>query len=174
MTHRIMFLLIAFTLMLPGWVLAQSKIGSKCPMMSYHQKGVNERGDHVMGFSHDKTTHHFRVYDDGGAIEVQANDREDTTSRGQIRAHLSHIAQMFAAGDFNAPMLIHDRVLPGVPEMKRLKDEISYQYSDLERGGSVRITTQNPEALKAVHQFLRFQISDHQAGDSLQVGANKL
>lgn len=173
MTHRIMFLLIAFTLMAPGWILAQTKSGSECPMMSGHQKGVNERGDRVMGFSHDKTTHHFRLYDSGGAIEVQANDSEDTASRDQIRAHLSHIAQMFAAGDFNPPMLIHDRVPPGVPKMKRLKDAISYQYSELERGGVVRITTENLEARKAIHQFLRFQISDHQTGDSLQVGESK-
>ena len=174
MTHRIMFLLIAITLMLPGQTLAQTKSGSECPMMSAHQKGVNERGDHVMGFSHDKTTHHFRLYADGGAIEVTANAPEDTASRDQIRTHLTHIAQMFAAGDFNAPMLIHDRVPPGVPKMKRIKEEISYQYSEMERGGVVRITTKNPEALGAVHQFLRFQISDHQTGDSLQVEANKL
>jgi hypothetical protein len=173
MTHRIMFLLIAFSLMVPGSNLAQTKPGSDCPMMSTHQRGVNERGDRMMGFSHDKTAHHFRLYEDGGAIEVQANDSEDTASRDQIRAHLSHIAQMFAAGDFNAPMLTHGRVPPGVPTMKRLKDAISYQYSEMERGGVVRITTENPAARKAIHQFLRFQISDHQTGDSLQVGDSK-
>jgi hypothetical protein len=30
-----------------------------------------------MGFSHDKTTHHFRLYPDGGAIEVTADDPND-------------------------------------------------------------------------------------------------
>lgn len=173
MIRRMMYLLIALTLMLPGQVLAQTKSGSECPMMSAHQKGVNERGDHVMGFSHDKTTHHFRLYVDGGAIEVTANAPEDTASRDQIRTHLTHIAQMFTAGDFNAPMLIHDRVPPGVPQMKQLKNSIIYRYSDLERGGMVRITTEDSEALKAIHQFLRFQISDHQTGDSLQVADSK-
>ena len=173
MTHRTMSLLIALTLILPGRILAQTKSASECPMMSAHQKGVNERGDHVMGFSHEKTTHHFRLYADGGAIEVTANAHEDTASRDQIRTHLTHIAQMFTAGDFNAPMLIHDRVPPGVPQMKQLKDAITYRYSDLDRGGMVRITTDNAEALKAIHQFLRFQISDHQTGDSLQVADGK-
>jgi hypothetical protein len=31
-----------------------------------HHAGVNERGDKVMGFSHEKTAHHFRLKADGG------------------------------------------------------------------------------------------------------------
>ena len=132
-----------------------------------HHTAVNQRGDHVMGFSHEKTTHHFRLYSDGGAIEVEANDPKDTQSRDQIQMHLGHIAKMFAAGDFNAPMLIHDRVPPGVPVMQEHKADIKYEFSKTERGGKVRITTKDPAALNAVHEFLRFQIADHQTGDSL-------
>ena len=33
-----------------------------------------KRGDQAMGFSREKTTHHFRLFKDGGAIEVVAND----------------------------------------------------------------------------------------------------
>ena len=29
-----------------------------------------KRGDHAMGFSHEKTTHHFLLLTDGGGIEV--------------------------------------------------------------------------------------------------------
>src|SRR3954467_7021670 len=118
-----------------------------------------------MGFSHEKTTHHFRLYKNGGAIEVTANDPSDAASRDQIRGHLPHIAKMFAAGDFNAPMLVHDRVPPGVPVLEKLKADVRYRYEEIERGGTVRITTKNPEALKALHEFLRFQIDDHRTGD---------
>lgn len=131
-----------------------------------HHGGVNQRGDHVMGFSHEKTTHHFRLYADGGAIEVTANSADDRESRDQIRMHLSHIAQMFADGNFKAPMLIHDRVPPGVPVLERLKAEVKYRYEDIDRGGRVRITTAHTEALAALHEFLRFQISDHATGDT--------
>jgi len=31
-----------------------------------------------MGFSHDKTTHHFRLYADSGAIEVNVDDSKDS------------------------------------------------------------------------------------------------
>ena len=61
--------------------------------------GVNERGDHAMGFSHEKTTHHFRLSADGGAIEVTANDPTDAVSQEQIKTHLSHIAKLFKEGD---------------------------------------------------------------------------
>ena len=87
-----------------------------------HHDAVDRRGDHVMGFSHEKTTHHFRILADGGAIEVTANSAEDAASRDQIRMHLSHIAQMFAAGNFQAPMLVHDETPPGVPAMQKLKN----------------------------------------------------
>jgi len=130
-----------------------------------HHDAVDKRGDHVMGFSHEKTTHHFRTFKDGGVIEVTAGDPKDTDSRDQIQMHLAHIAKMFAAGDFNAPMLIHDRVPPGVPVMQRLRAEIKYDYRKTDRGATVRITTSNPEALQAVHEFLRFQIEDHRTGD---------
>ena len=122
-----------------------------------------------MGFSHQKTTHHFRLTRDGGMIEVTANDKQDTASQDQIRQHLSHIAQMFSAGNFDAPMFIHDRTPPGVPVMQRLKEEIKYKYEKIERGGRVRITTKNAEAIDAIHQFLRFQIEDHQTGDPVEI-----
>ncbi|PWT86603.1 MAG: hypothetical protein C5B56_12200 [Proteobacteria bacterium] len=134
-----------------------------------HHAAVDNRGDHVMGFSHEKTTHHFRLYADGGAIEVTAKDAKDTESRDQIRMHLSHIAAMFTDGNFKAPMLIHDQVPPGVPTLQRLKAEVSYRFSAIPDGGRVRITTKNGEALAAVHQFLRFQIADHRTGDIVDI-----
>jgi hypothetical protein len=133
-----------------------------------HHDDVNHRGDHEMGFSHEKTTHHFRLTKDGGAIEVTANDPNDTESCDQIRMHLTHIAGMFAAGNFNAPILIHDQTPPGVPTMKRLKSEIKYEFESIESGGRVKISSSNREAVDAVHEFLRFQITDHQTGDPLK------
>jgi hypothetical protein len=138
-----------------------------------HHDAVDKRGDHVMGFSHENTTHHFRLLPDGGAIEVTVNNAKDTQTRDQIRMHLSHIAQMFADGDFEAPMLTHDRVPPGVPVLQRLKTEIAYRYVDIRGGGRVRISTKNEHAISAVHDFLKFQISDHRTGDPTEVRADR-
>lgn len=136
---------------------------------SEHHQQVVRRGDEVMGFSHLKTTHHFRLFQDGGEIEVLANDPHDTATRDQIRMHLKHIAKMFAAGNFEAPMLIHATTPPGVPTMKKLRANIVYRFQPTARGGRVEISTRNPSAVRAVHEFLRFQIADHQTGDSTKV-----
>ncbi|HYW42277.1 MAG TPA: hypothetical protein VE959_05440 [Bryobacteraceae bacterium] len=138
-------------------------------MVFGQQPGVNSRGDHAMGFSHEKTIHHFRLFTDGGAIEVEANDAQDTESRDQIRMHLKHIARMFSEGNFEIPMFVHDQTPPGAAVMKRLADRIRYEFADTARGGRVRITSPSTEAVKAVHDFLRFQIKDHQTGDVLEI-----
>src|SRR5713226_2891134 len=142
---------------------------NKASQENQHHQGVVERGDQVMGFSHEKTAHHFRLYADGGAIEAEANDAQDTVSRDAIRAHLGQIATMFAAGEFSAPMLIHEQNPPGTEEMKRLRDAIQYNVDNTERGARIRITTKTPEALQAAHRFLRFQIVDHQTGDTTEI-----
>jgi hypothetical protein len=126
-----------------------------------------------MGFPHDTTTHHFRLSPEGGSIEVSANDPKDSATVEAIRKHLAHIAEMFAAGDFEAPMLIHDRVPPGVPVMERDKSRLDWKYEDTEAGGRVLVATKDGEDRKAIHEFLRFQIDDHQTGDSTEIGATR-
>jgi hypothetical protein len=135
------------------------------------QDGVGERGDHVMGFSHEDTSHHFRLLKDGGEIVVEANDSNDKASIEQIRIHLSHIVSMFSNGNFNAPALIHDTNPPGVATMKRLKSDIRYTVTETDRGAKIRILTSSPETTDAVHAFLLFQIVDHKTGDSPAIGS---
>lgn len=154
-----------FLLFVPFLIFAQEALDT-------HHAGVVERGDHVMGFSHDKTTHHFRLLNDGGTIEAVANDPADSASRQQIREHLQHIATMFSQGDFNAPMLIHSRTPPGVPAMKKLRNQIQYRVEDVATGARVRVSSSNPKAVAAIHDFLRFQIQDHRTGDPLTISAN--
>jgi len=142
-----------------------------CPMKADHAAGVDERGDKGMGFSHKKTTHHFRLGTDGGAIEVTANDAKDQTSRDQIRGHLTHIATLFGQGNFDIPMLVHDQKPTGADVMERMKSSIAYKYEEMENGGRVRITTSDPRSLAAVHEFLRFQIKEHRTGDPMEARA---
>jgi hypothetical protein len=134
-----------------------------------HHHEMTERGDAAMGFNAARTTHHFVLSESGGSIEASANDPTDTASRDSIRHHMAHITQKFKAGEFDIPMFVHDQVPPGVPAMKRLKGAISYKYSATAGGARVTISTKNPEALAAVHDFLRFQIEEHQTGDPTEV-----
>jgi hypothetical protein len=131
--------------------------------------GVDQRGDQGMGFSHAMTGHHFYLFGDGGAIEVESDSPTDNANKAAIGRHMQKIAGMFAEGDFSLPMFIHETVPPGVEVMKRLKDQIAYTAGNTAKGAQVRIVTKNAEALVAVHEFLRFQIQDHRTGDPLDI-----
>ena len=130
---------------------------------------MNKRGDKHMGFDHLKTTHHFLLANDGGTIQVEANDAKDTESRDQIRGHLRHITMMFSEGNFEVPMLVHEKTPAGSEVMQKLKEEISYKFKETDRGAIIQISTANSQALQAIHEFLKFQIKEHMTGDPLEV-----
>ena len=123
--------------------------------------GMMHRGDAVMGFSHEATTHAFRIYDDGGAIEATAKDASDAKSIAAIRSHFQTIAKEFAAGDFAKPKEIHGELPDGAADMQALKANIKYEYAEIEGGARVRITTSDAKALDAVHRFLKYQKREH-------------
>lgn len=123
---------------------------------------LKKRGTLAMGFDQDKTAHHFRTSATGGSIEVEVTDPADSGSRDQVRSHLKEIAADFAKGDFAKPFQTHAEVPPGVPSMERLKADIRYTYEETPYGGMVRISTSNPEALEAIHEFLAYQAREHQ------------
>ena len=95
----------------------------------------------------------------------QTNDSSDTASRDQTRHHVREMAKSFGEGDFSSPMLTHGTAPPGVADLQRLKSSLTYSYVETDHGAKVLISTANAEALKAVHDFLRFQIQEHKTGD---------
>jgi hypothetical protein len=137
------------------------------PKQSDHPQTLEERGHQGMGFDQQKITHHFLLTKDGGIIQVLANAADDKASIDEIQMHLRHISGAFASGDFDIPMFVHDQTPPGVPVLKRLRKKIRYRLESMESGGKVIITTANAEALHAIWDFLRFQITEHKTGDSL-------
>jgi hypothetical protein len=152
-------------------IVAQTTTPSPTTANAQRAADVDQRGDEGMGFSNAMTGHHFHLSPDGGSIEVESDSPEDTVSKEAIRRHMQKIAGMFSQGDFTLPMFIHDTVPPGVEMMKRLKDQIAYTAENTAKGAQVRIVTVNPEALLAVHEFLRFQIKDHRTNDPLEISA---
>ena len=134
-----------------------------------HSPALDARGKKFMGFDQQATAHHFILTKDGGRIEVTARKADDTKSISEVRSHLSHIAAVFAKGDFNIPALVHDKPVPGVEELKRQGAAVTYSYEELDRGGFLRLSATTPAAVAAIHEFLRFQIKDHGTGDPLVV-----
>lgn len=162
MTNLLALLILASTLTL------QSKSVAALPQDHSKHDEMEHRGNQGMGFDQQKITHHFLLRKDGGAIQVTANAADDKTSKDEIQMHLHHIANAFKSGDFNVPMFVHDQTPPGVATMTKLKDQIHYKYEAAENGGRVVISSANAEAVTAIHEFLKFQITEHKTGDALE------
>ncbi|HYC91410.1 MAG TPA: hypothetical protein VEO54_19470 [Thermoanaerobaculia bacterium] len=157
--------------------LASNDPMASCPMHAQHMAaaradGSAEHGRHVdsrhdtLGMSHTKSTHSFRLFADGGAIELRATDKADEATVAAIRKHLREIAAQFEKGDFSTPAFVHGSRPDGVAQLERLGKEIAYRHERVDGGGRIRITTRNAEALAAVHAFLRFQVIEHRTGNS--------
>lgn len=125
---------------------------------------LQQRGESAMGVDQYTSQHVFEPLPDGGRIVLQ-RDASDSIGVAAIRSHMRTISRSFANGDFAVPGFVHATgEVPGTAAMKRLKAEISYTPEDVPGGAQVVISTRNPQAVSAVHEFLAFQRMDHRAG----------
>jgi len=121
---------------------------------------MQARGKMAMGVDQYTSQHHFEPLADGGRIMLQ-RDATDTAGTRAIREHLQDIAMRFRAGDFAVPGFVHAQQVPGTPIMSAKRAAIRYVFHPLPGGGEVRIVTRDSMVVKAVHQFLAFQRSEH-------------
>jgi hypothetical protein len=153
-----------------GW-LAAAAFALPLVTGAAQNPGVVQRGEahEGMGFSQTTTAHHFFLTPNGGVIQVTAKDPKNADQIAMVQMHLKHIAGMFSAGDFSIPHFVHDTNPPGVAAMKQLRSSIRYTSETMTSGGRIRIESDSPEARAAIHDFLRFQIKDHETGDPLTI-----
>ena len=108
---------------------------------------------------------------EAGAAPVEEGDEDETSSFAKEINTKLDLAAAYQDRDFreNAPYDEAKRRMGEVQgQMDRLKSQIKYEVESISAGARVRISTVNPEAVKAVQDFLRFQITDHQTGDPLE------
>lgn len=123
---------------------------------------LERRGAVYMGVDQSKAAHRFDALPDGGRIELQSTTG-DSADVAAIRRHFQMIARQFAGGDFTTPFAVHAEQVPGTTVMQERKDRISYRRSDLPRGAELRLSTNDPAALRAMHEFLAYQRREHHA-----------
>jgi hypothetical protein len=141
-----------------------------CPMHAAHtgRSAVDHRHQETTGLPSDGVEHHFLLDEHGGSIRLEVKDADRVEARTRVRAHLQEIARAFAAGDFSMPSRIHGRLPPGARTMTSRRASIAYAFAETPDGGSVTIATSDRVALGAIHEFLRFQIGDHETGDPIR------
>lgn len=128
---------------------------------------LQARGKVAMGVDQYTSTHRFDDLADGGRIEL-TRDAADSAGVHTIREHLAGIARAFAAGDFSTPFEVHAREVPGTATMAAKRGAIRYEFKPLPGGGEVRISSKDPEAIRAIHAFMAFQRGDHRSGGKHQ------
>jgi len=150
-----------------------------CPLHEQHMKDaakhaadVDARHDTLVA-SHETTRHSFRLFADGGAIELRATNPADAATIDAVRGHLHEITAQFVAKDFSTPAFVHGKQPPGIAEMTELHDSITFRYETLDGGGRIRMKTSDPRALAAIHDFLKFQVVEHRTDISSKVEEDK-
>ena len=136
-----------------------------CQTEPSRQAEVANRGADVMPFDLERSTHIFEKIDTGGQQQVLSDDG-DVEQVQLIREHLEEIAGRFSEGDFHGPEMIHGEHMPGLHELVMGHDRIHIEYSDLESGGQILYTTEDPDLIQSIHTWFDAQLSDH--GDHAQ------
>lgn len=126
---------------------------------------MQERGQMVMGVDQYTSAHVFEDLPDGGRVVLDRDSTGgvDSSDVAAIRQHMRDIGAAFRAGDFAKPFQVHAQAVPGTAVMRQRRAAIAYDVIDRPRGGEVRIRTNDPSAVAAIHEFLAFQRSSHHA-----------
>jgi hypothetical protein len=140
---------------------ALTGMAAGCAANGDRQAAVAERGEAVMPFDLDRTTHRFTKTDTGGVQTVVADDPTDTGQITPIQEHLRREAERFGRGDFSDPTRIHGADMPGLTALRDGFDKIIISYQPTSDGARISYTTNDPELVTALHLWFDAQVGDH-------------
>lgn len=127
------------------------------------QHEVAQRGTTVMPFDLSRTTHVFDDQADGGLQTVTANAPSDTAQIYLIRDHLADLANRFARGNFADQAWLHGMDMPGLVELSADYKKLKITYQVLPNGASLKLASDDPAIVTALHKYFAAQRSDHAA-----------
>ena len=124
------------------------------------QADVAAKGEMVMPFDLERSTHIFDKQPDGGLQQVISDDG-DSDQIALIRSHLAEEAEKFQAGDFHDPAMIHGDDMAGLHELVTGAEKLNIVYSDIEDGAQIVYSADDAELVAALHAWFDQQVSDH-------------
>jgi hypothetical protein len=132
------------------------------------QETVAERGQSVMPFDLEQTTHYFTPTKTGGVQDVVADQPDDAKQIRLIRTHLRQEAKAFSQGDFGDPAQIHGDSMPGLKGLQEGYERIAVRYRERPEGANLTYATDEPALVDALRDWFEAQLSDH--GDHAESG----
>lgn len=125
------------------------------------QEQIARRGEQVMPFDLDGTTHHFQKAGDGLTQAVVADDPANSAEVHKIRAHLRSEATKFRRGTFDDPARIHGASMPGLAELRRHDGRLTIRYRATSDGAQITFSTKDRSLIEALHRWADAQVADH-------------
>ncbi|MDO9106895.1 MAG: aspartate carbamoyltransferase [Methylovulum sp.] len=129
---------------------------------------VHQRTQQVLPFDMNQTLQTFSKTVHGGVQHVVVKPAANIREIKRIQAYLLKLANDFRKGDFSDTERIHGANMPGLAQLKAAKtDDIKFEYSALEKGGQIHLTTEYPLLVQALHEWFDAQANEH-GNDAIQ------
>jgi hypothetical protein len=126
-----------------------------------HKEDVEQHRQEVVPYNPDQALETFSKTVHGGVMHV-ITQSGDTEQIKLIQDYMRQIALEFSKGDFSSTMRIHGAEMPGLQQLKTAKtDDIRYEYKALPNGAQIHFSTEYPQFVQALHEWLGAQAKDH-------------
>jgi hypothetical protein len=125
------------------------------------KEDVEQRRQELVPYDPKQALETFSKTVHGGVLHVvtKADNPEQVKL---IQDHLKKMAEEFRKGDFSSTMRMHGTDMPGLQQLKSAAaDDIRYEYKPLSNGAQIHFSTEYPQYVQALHEWLDAQAKDH-------------
>lgn len=148
-------------LLLTGLIVFSAPLAAETSS-SQRQGEVFQRTQQATSYDLNKTLQTFTQTVHGGVQHVIAKSANDKEQIKLIRDNLRKMADDFRKGDFSETERIHGADMPGLAQLKRAQlDDIKYEYETLENGAQIHYSSEYPQYIEALREWIEAQAIDH-------------
>jgi hypothetical protein len=122
---------------------------------------VEQRRQELVPYNPAQALETFSKTVHGGVLHV-VTKTDNPEQIKLIQDHLQQMAAEFRTGDFSSTMRMHGADMPGLQQLKSAADDdIRYEYKPLPNGAQIHFSTEYPQYVQALHEWLDAQAKDH-------------
>ncbi|MBL1263356.1 aspartate carbamoyltransferase [Candidatus Methylomicrobium oryzae] len=125
------------------------------------REDVEQRRQELVPYNPAQALETFSKTVHGGVLHVVTKS-DNPEQVKLIQGHLKEMAEEFRKGDFSSTMRMHGPEMPGLQQLKTAPtDDIRYEYKPLTNGAQIHFSTEYPQYVQALHEWLDAQAKDH-------------